>query len=218
MLQHFFRLLLLFSLLAVTAGACAAKSPFKKKPSKKDMLVTISTPFGEVKLILFDDTPRHKANFLKLAGKGFYNNTTFHRIIDNFMIQGGDSNSKDDDPANDGAGDIGYLIPAEIVPAHRHVRGAVAAARKGDQVNPQRASSGTQFYIVENHQGTPFLDDAYTVFGQVIAGLEVVDKIAEQPKGFMDRPVTPIRMMVKVEKLKKKKITELYGYQYPAAT
>jgi cyclophilin family peptidyl-prolyl cis-trans isomerase len=218
MLKQIFRLLLLLSLLAANTGAFAARSPFKKRPSKKDLLVTISTQFGEVKLILFDDTPQHKANFLKLAGKGFYNNTTFHRIIDNFMIQGGDSNSKDDDPANDGAGDIGYRVPAEILPAHRHVRGAVAAARQGDQVNPERASSGTQFYIVENHQGTPFLDNAYTVFGQVIAGLEVVDKIAEQPKGFMDRPVTPIRMMVKVEKLKKKKITEFYGYQYPAAT
>jgi cyclophilin family peptidyl-prolyl cis-trans isomerase len=216
--KQIFRLLLLVSLLALNTGAFAAIGPFKKKNAKKDMLVTITTQFGQVKLILFDDTPLHKANFLKLAGKGFYDHTTFHRIIDNFMIQGGDGNTKDDDPANDGAGDIGYRIPAEILPVHRHVRGAVAAARQGDQVNPERASSGTQFYIVENHQGTPFLDNAYTVFGQVISGLEVVDKIAEQPKGFMDRPVTPIRMTVKVEKLKKKKISQLYGYQFPAAT
>lgn len=181
------------------------------------MLVTISTQFGEIKLILFDDTPLHKANFLKLAGKGFYNHTTFHRIIDNFMIQGGDSNSRDEDPANDGAGDIGYRIPAEILPAHKHVRGAVAAARQGDNVNPEKASSGSQFYIVENHQGTPHLDAKYTVFGQVISGLDVVDTIAGQPKGFMDRPVTPIRMTVQVEKTKKKKISHLYGYQYPAA-
>jgi peptidyl-prolyl cis-trans isomerase B (cyclophilin B) len=204
---------LLMALLAVNAASFAAK-----KPSKKDMLVTISTPFGEMKLILFDDTPLHKANFLKLAGKGYYNNTTFHRIIDDFMIQGGDGSSKDEDPDNDGAGDTGYRIPAEILAAHKHVRGAVAAARQGDQVNPKKESSGSQFYIVENPRGTPHLDNAYTVFGQVIAGLEVVDKIAGQPKGYMDRPVTPIRMRVKAAKVKKKKITELYGYQYPEAS
>jgi cyclophilin family peptidyl-prolyl cis-trans isomerase len=207
------RFVLLVSLLAANTGVFAAK-----KPAKKDMLVTISTQFGEIKLVLFDDTPLHRANFLKLAGQGFYNNTTFHRIIDNFMIQGGDGNSKDENPANDGAGDIGYRIPAEIGPAHKHVRGAVAAARQGDQVNPKKESSGSQFYIVENHQGTPHLDNKYTVFGQVIDGLEVIDKIAGQPKGFMDRPESPIRMTVKVEKLKKKKITERYGYQYPAAS
>jgi cyclophilin family peptidyl-prolyl cis-trans isomerase len=211
--KQILRFVLLVSLLAASTGVFAAK-----KPAKKDMLVTISTQFGEIKLVLFDDTPLHKANFLKLADQGFYNNTTFHRIIDNFMIQGGDGNSRDDDPANDGAGDNGYRIPAEIVPAHKHVRGAVAAARQGDQVNPKRESSGSQFYIVENHQGTPHLDNKYTVFGQVIAGLDVIDKIAGQPKGYMDRPVSPIRMTVKVEKLKKKKITERYGYQYPAAS
>ncbi|MGV3502192.1 MAG: peptidylprolyl isomerase [Adhaeribacter sp.] len=209
----FFTFLMLIGLMAASPGLLAAK-----KPSKKDKLVTITTEFGEIKLILFDDTPLHKANFLKLADKGFYDNTTFHRIIDNFMIQGGDANSKDEDPQNDGAGNIGYQIPAEILAAHKHVRGAVAAARQGDQVNPHRESSGSQFYIVENHQGTPHLDNKYTVFGQVLAGLDVVDKIAEQPKGAMDRPVTPIRMKVKVEKLKKKKITDLYGYQYPAAS
>lgn len=205
--------LMIFSLMTGSQDVLAAK-----KPAKKDKLVTISTQFGEIKLILFDDTPLHKANFLKLADKGFYDNTTFHRIIDNFMIQGGDANSKDEDPANDGAGSIGYQIPAEILPAHKHVRGAVAAARQGDQVNPNRESSGSQFYIVENHQGTPHLDNKYTVFGQVVAGLDVIDKIAEQPKGYMDRPVSPIRMQVKVEKLKKKKISALYGYQYPDAS
>lgn len=213
MKPNFLRFVLLVVLLAASTGVFAAK-----RPAKKDMLVTISTQFGEIKLVLFDDTPLHKANFLKLADEGFYNNTTFHRIIDHFMIQGGDGNSKDDNPANDGAGDVGYRIPAEIVPAHKHVRGALAAARQGDPVNPKRESSGSQFYIVENHQGTPHLDNKYTVFGQVIDGLDVVDKIAEQPKGFMDRPLSPIRMTVKVEKLKKKKITERYGYQYPTAS
>src|SRR5688500_14272489 len=113
--KQFFRFVLLLSLLVAHTGVFAAK-----KPAKKDMLVTISTEFGDIKLILFDDTPLHKANFLKLADQGFYNNTTFHRIIDHFMIQGGDGNSKDENPANDGAGDNGYRIPAEIVPAHKH--------------------------------------------------------------------------------------------------
>ncbi len=188
---------------------------FAKGKPKKDNIVTISTQFGDMVVVLYDETPQHKANFLKLAKEGFYNNTTFHRIIDDFMIQGGDKNSKDDDP-NDGAGDIGYQIPAEFNPDFKHVRGAVAAARQGDFVNPKRESSGSQFYIVENHAGTPHLDNQYTVFGQVISGLDVIDKIAEQSKGPRDRPLADIRMMVKVEKLKKKKIAKLYGYSYPA--
>lgn len=175
------------------------------------MLVTISTSFGEMKVILFDATPKHKANFLKLTKEGFYNKTTFHRIIDNFMIQGGDANSKDDDPNNDGGGDIGYRIPAEIVLGLKHVRGALAAARTN---NPQKESSGSQFYIVENHNGVPHLDNSYSVFGQVISGLDIIDKIAEQPKDYRDRPITTIPITVKAEKMKKKKITKLYGYQF----
>jgi len=196
-------------------GAVSTESLAKGKP-KKDSVVKISTPFGEMVVVLFDETPQHKANFLKLAKEGFYNNTTFHRIIDDFMIQGGDKNSKDEDKTNDGAGDIGYQIPAEFNPQLKHVRGALAAARQGDFVNPQRQSSGSQFYIVENHNGTPHLDNQYTVFGQVISGLDVIDKIADQPKDNRDRPTTDIRMTMKVEKLKKKKIAKLYGYSYPA--
>jgi len=178
------------------------------------MLVTITTSAGEMKLILFEETPKHRENFLKLAKEGFYNNTTFHRVIKDFMIQGGDANSKDADPNNDGAGDIGYRIPAEILPQLKHVRGSVAAARNN---NPQKQSSGSQFYIVQNHEGVPHLDGNYTVFGQVISGLDVIDKIVESPTGAMDRPTTPIPMTVKVEKLKKKKITKLYNYTYPVA-
>ena len=189
-----------------------------QKPKGKDQLVTIETPQGEIKLVLFDDTPKHKENFLKLAREGFYDGTTFHRVIDGFMIQGGDPNSKDSDPGNDGAGSPGYTIPAEINPAHRHVRGAVAAARQGDMVNPSRASSGSQFYIVENPEGTPMLDDAYTVFGQVVEGLDVVDKIAEQPKDGRDRPLSDIKMKVKVENVKKKKIARKYNYDYNTQT
>ncbi|TGE27009.1 peptidylprolyl isomerase [Hymenobacter metallicola] len=190
----------------------AAKAP---KKSKKDQVVTISTSQGDIKLILFDETPQHKANFLKLAQSGFYTGTTFHRIIQNFMIQGGDGNSKDSDPSNDGMGPQNdKTIPAEIRPEFSHKFGAVAAARQGDMVNPTKASSSSQFYIVQNHSGTPHLNGGYTVFGQVISGLDVIDKIAAQPKDERDRPITDIKMTVKVEKLKKKKITELYSYKY----
>lgn len=186
----------------------------QKAPKGKDQLVTISTPQGDMKLVLFDDTPKHKANFLKLAKEGFYDNTTFHRVIDSFMIQGGDPNTKDDNPRNDGAGNPGYTVPAEILPKYKHKRGAVAAARMGDHMNPERESSGSQFYIVENHDGTPMLDEAYTVFGQVVDGLDVIDKIAEQPKDGRDRPLSDIKMKVKVEEVKKKKIAKKYNYTY----
>lgn len=200
-------------LLLVTGPALhAAKGP---RRSKKDQLVTITTSLGEIKLVLFDATPKHKANFLKLVESGFYNGTTFHRVIPNFMVQGGDINSKDADPENDGMGQPDApTIPAEIRPEFKHKFGAVAAARQGDFVNPERASSASQFYLVQNHQGTPHLNGQYTVYGQVISGLDVLDKIAAQPKNERDRPLTDIKMTVKAEKVKKKKITELYGYQY----
>jgi cyclophilin family peptidyl-prolyl cis-trans isomerase len=203
--------------ISVLMGVAVSTAQAARKPrnSRKDEVITISTPQGDIRLVLFDATPLHKANFLKLAQSGFYNGTTFHRIIPGFMIQGGDLNSKDDDPSNDGAGrDDEKRIPAEIRPELTHKRGAVAAARTADFVNPQRMSSASQFYIVQNPQGTPHLNGQYTVFGQVISGQEVVDKIVQQPTAERNRPVTNISMTVKVEKLKKKKITELYGYQY----
>jgi cyclophilin family peptidyl-prolyl cis-trans isomerase len=190
----------------------AAKGP---KLSKKDEVVTVSTSLGVFHLILFNDTPLHRANFLQKAKKGFYNGTSFHRVIPQFMVQGGDPNSKDDDPTNDGQGPPNEpTIAAELATGHKHDYGAVAAARQGDFVNPQRASSSSQFYVVENHQGTHFLDGQYTVFGQVIQGQEVIDKIAALPKDGRDRPLTDLRMTMKVNKLKKKKISELYGYKY----
>ena len=213
-MKTFFRRTLWIGLLlsAVVSVAQANKVPRK---SKKDEVVTISTPQGVIRLVLFDVTPLHKANFLKLAQSGFYNGTTFHRVIPGFMIQGGDSNSKDDDPPNDGPVNPAVkMIPAEIRPELMHKRGAVAAARTPDFVNPDRQSSPSQFYIVQNPQGTPQLNGQYTIFGQVISGQEVVDQIAQQPVAERNRPVTDIKMTVKVEKLRKKKITELYGYQY----
>ncbi|RPD50112.1 peptidylprolyl isomerase [Hymenobacter sediminis] len=213
-MKSFFRYTLLMGLIVglATPFVHAAKKPRK---SSKDQVITISTPQGDIRMVLFDETPLHKANFLKLAQSGFYNGTTFHRVIPNFMIQGGDPNSKDTDPANDGAGASDEkMIPAEILPNLTHKRGAVAAARTPDFINPQRQSSASQFYIVQNPQGTPHLNGQYTVFGQVISGQEVVDKIVQQPTAERNRPVTNIAMTVKVEKMKKKKITELYGYQY----
>lgn len=182
------------------------------KSSKKDVVITIETSFGKMGFILYEDTPLHRENFLKLAKSGFYDSTTFHRIIQNFMIQGGDPNSKDLDENNDGMGGPGYTVPAEI--KHSHIFGALSAARMGDYTNPTKASSGSQFYIVENKQGTPHLDGAYTVFGQLIFGGEVVHKIAEQAKNNRDRPLENIYMKVSVKELSKKKITKLYGFKY----
>ncbi len=201
-------------LAAATLCAASLSSCSLLKPTSKDDLVTLTTPQGEIKLVLFDETPKHKANFLKLAKSGYYDGTTFHRVINQFMIQGGDPNSKDADPNNDGQGGPGYTIPAEIESQFKHVRGAVAAARQGDQMNPKRESSGSQFYLVQNSQGTPFLDGQYTVFGMTVAGLDAVDKIAQVPKNPGDRPKEPVKMTVKVERLSRKKITEMTGYQF----
>lgn len=184
------------------------------KPKKKDYVFTITTKFGEMIAILHDSTPLHKANFIKLTDSKFYDSTTFHRIIKGFMIQGGDINSKDADPNNDGMGSNGYTIPAEFNKKFTHNFGAIAAARMGDGGNPKKESSGCQFYIVENKEGTHFLDNNYTVFGLIIKGLEVISKIAEQPKNQVDRPYSDIKMSIKMAYIKKSKIEKLYGYKY----
>ncbi|HEX8505320.1 MAG TPA: peptidylprolyl isomerase [Hymenobacter sp.] len=215
MTQKFCRTgLFLLMLLWLAGPALAADKPGKPaKPSSKDEVVTITTSQGIIRLVLFDDTPLHKKNFLQKAKSGFYNGTTFHRVIPNFMIQGGDANSKDADPDNDGLGQPDApTIPAELEPGHPHVYGAVAAARMGGPRGTP--SSYSQFYLVENHDGTHFLDGQYTVFGQVIQGLEVIDKIANMPRDGRDRPTADLKMTVKVEKLKRKKIAKLYGYKY----
>lgn len=184
--------------------------------AKREPVVTISTEFGEILIVLHEETPEHKKNFIELAKGGFYDGTTFHRIIDEFMIQGGDPNSKDDDAYNDGRGSPGYTIPAEFREKLTHIQGAVAAARSPDRVNPQKNSNGSQFYIIEPEQGYHFLDGDYTVFGQVISGMEVVKEIALQPKNQRsNRPLSDITMTMKVKKLSKKRITKLYGYEFP---
>ena len=279
--------LLTLVILALLASSCA---------TDKDYLVTIRTEYGDMKAILYDETPKHKENFLKLAREGFYDSTLFHRVIKEFMVQGGDPNSKNTSPgAPLGNGGPGYTIPAEFNKDLFHVKGALSAARQGDRVNPERESSGSQFYIVQGKKwskdelltdeqklnqavqqlmsrsdqdsvrqmlikvyqeqgpeaygkkiveikdyvcdimqvkvdksmaaervqaytttgGSPHLDDAYTVFGRVVEGLEVIDKIADQPTGARDRPSENIVMVMEVEELPKKQITKLYGYEYP---
>jgi len=256
--------------------------------AQKDTVVIISTSYGVIKLKLYDDTPIHKHNFLKLVRNGVYDSLLFHRIINGFMIQGGDPDSKRAD-ANQiiGNGDIGYTLPAEINPLHFHKKGALAAARQGDDVNPDKRSSGCQFYLVhgkkfaeldmvtvesrmasqlkqslmlkylgkpenielkkrytlhqqarnndslnfinkqvqpfieaemKNHKlhkfskeekliystvgGSPHLDGNYTVFGEVMEGIEVVDKIAEAEVSDNGRPINDIRMKVTLDVIK----------------
>lgn len=182
--------------------------------SPKEDVVTIHTDFGDIVLILFDATPQHKKNFIDLAKNGFYNGTTFHRIIDGFMIQGGDPNSKDDNPMNDGMGSPGYTVPAEFNASITHIKGALAAARQSDEVNPEKNSNGSQFYIVEGEEGAHFLDGNYTVFGQTISGFEVIEQIATQPKDNRNRPLNNITMTMEVNKMSRKKIVKEYGYEF----
>jgi peptidyl-prolyl cis-trans isomerase B (cyclophilin B) len=158
--------------------------------------ILLKTSMGDITVALYDETPLHKENFIKLVNEKFYDGVLFHRIIQNFMIQTGDPNSKQAKAGEMlGNGGPGYTIPAEIVPGLSHKRGAVAAARMGDQVNPKRESSGSQFYIVDGANGAPHLNGAYTIFGEVVSGMETVDKIAAQSKDNRDRPLNDIKII-----------------------
>lgn len=205
--------------------------------SKKEYKVRMYTTAGDIDLVLYDETPAHRDNFVRLVKESVYDSLLFHRVISGFMIQGGDPDSKTA-PAGAllGEGDLGYSIEAEIMPdVHFHKRGVLAAAREGDDVNPQKASSASQFYIVwgrvytreqlEQMQdfyrrrgneltlspaqietyttigGTPHLDGGYTVFGEVVQGLDVVEKIQNVPCDANDRPLQDIRI-IKVEFIK----------------
>jgi cyclophilin family peptidyl-prolyl cis-trans isomerase len=202
--------ILLTLIVFVSTLVAQAQSPAEPVLPKEDYVVTISTPYGDMILLLYNQTPQHKKNFIELAQKGFYDGTTFHRVILDFMIQGGDPNSKDSIQGNEGMGGPGYTIPAEFVPTLKHDKGALAAARMGDDSNPMRASSGSQFYIVQNKNGTPFLDNSYTVFGQTIKGFDVIDKIAQVPVDGGSKPFKDVTMKVTVTKMKTKKIIKLY--------
>lgn len=257
----------------------------------KDFIVIFHTEYGDMKAILYDETPLHKKNFLELAKAGKYDSTTWHRVIQDFMIQGGDVFAKEG-----GRETEDDRIPAEFVKGFHHTKGAIAAARQGDATNPKKMSSSCQFYIVDGRtfleaelttdqvklnqtigamlndpkydslrqmfiqlqvkndikglnklaldlkpfvekelgvdlnlknvdpemvaiytkeDGTPHLDNEYTVFGRVVEGLDVIDKIAAVKTGRMDKPVKDTYMTVELQLVPKKEITEKYGYQYP---
>ena len=161
----------------------------------------IVTNMGTIRVKLYKDTPRHRDNFEKLALSGYYDSTLFHRVINGFMIQGGDPFTKDTAlVAQYGEGGPKYTIPAEMrdadgQPLHRHKKGALAAARVGDLANPFKASSGSQFYLVQDPDHCVHLDGEYTVFGETVAGLNVIDKIAAVVTDRRDRPVSDVRIL-----------------------
>ena len=267
--------LFILAALVMLFAACSAGSK-KSTDMEKRTQVKIETTMGDIVVELYNETPKHRDNFIKLAKEGVYDSTLFHRVIKAFMIQAGDPDSKAaSDTAQLGSGDVGYTIPAEFVPQFFHKKGALAAARMGDDVNPERASSGCQFYIVTGRKfrenqllemagkknnnrideifnelarkhmkeiykmrkandeagllalqdsleaeataiykeeepfmftpeqisayttvgGAPHLDGAYTVFGQVLEGMETVEKIEGTKTGKADRPVENVRIL-----------------------
>lgn len=271
---------LLFLFLCASSFACAGE---------KDYVITIETSHGNIVAVLFDDTPEHKSNFIKLAEAGRFDSTEFQRIMKNFMIQGGDVFTKENLPPQEWP-----TLPAEIRANHYHKKGMIAAARQPDGINPERRSNGSQFYItvgkvynelelttdmeqlqkalmkymelgsqaelkneyirLYNEQkydslttlilskrdeletslnvnltkdyskeqieayttvgGVPHLDKEYTVFGEVIQGLEVAEEISNVPTGYRDKPNDPVYMKVVVDKMSRKKIEKKYGYSY----
>jgi len=193
-----------FSLFTATAEEKETNQPkdtadMKDKPTVvEEEIITLTTSEGVI-VIKLDAVaaPKHAENFKKLVKEGFYDGTTFHRVIPGFMIQGGDPLSKDQGKrAEHGTGGPGYTIPAEI--GKKHKRGAVAAARQGDQVNPKRNSSGSQFYIVIDEMQCRQLDGQYTVFGEVIEGIDVADKIVAKPRDPRDNPKEPVTVKAKL--------------------
>ena len=267
--------LIIIAVITVMFAACGAGSK-KSNDMEKRTQVKIETTMGDIVVELYNETPKHRDNFIKLAKEGMYDSTLFHRVIRQFMIQAGDPKSKTaNDTAMLGGGDVGYTIPAEFVPKYFHKKGALAAARMGDDVNPNRESSGCQFYIVTGRKfreaqlldmagqknnarvdeifnelarkhmkeiyklrkagdneallelqdsleaqayaqykeeepfmftpeqlaaystigGAPHLDGAYTVFGQVVSGIETVEKIEGTKTGKADRPVENVRIL-----------------------
>lgn len=220
-------------LLVTLSALCIINSAMAQSVNKDK--VVIETEYGKIVLALYDNTPKHRDNILKLVKEKFYDSTLFHRVIPNFVVQGGDPDSKKAQPGQQlGEGDVGYRVPAEINAVNFHQRGALGMARDN---NPEKASSGCQFYIVtgkkyteeelktisertgrnftpkqkniyKSEGGTPHLDGNYTVFGIVEEGMDVVDKISEQPRNGSDRPDKDIPML-KV-KIKKKKFLGLF--------
>ena len=162
-------------------------------------VVTIEMENGGImKLELYPDVaPISVQNFVDLIEKGFYDGLIFHRVISGFMIQGGDPLTKDPEQApRYGTGGPGYTVPAEFVAEHRHIKGALAAARKGDMANPMKESSGSQFYLVQDPVACAQLDGDYTVFGETVEGIDVIDKIAAVEVDGRDRPLQEVKILV----------------------
>jgi cyclophilin family peptidyl-prolyl cis-trans isomerase len=180
----------------VAPPVVATTPPVMDDVEARKQVVVLETSLGRIVIQLDDvSAPRTCGNFRKLVSDGFYNHTLFHRVIPNFMIQGGDPNSKSDDRTSYGQGDPGYTLPAEI--KLKHVAGAVAMARLPDSANPERESNGSQFYICV--ADCPSLDDQYTVFAHVIRGMDKVKKIANLPRDAHDDPTTRIEMEASLE-------------------
>ncbi|MBE7179142.1 MAG: peptidylprolyl isomerase [Mucilaginibacter polytrichastri] len=226
--------LFLFAALLICAQILPAKEAWAKPP--KNQYVRISTDLGDCIIRLYNQTPKHRDNFIKLTKQGFYNGTIFHRVINSFMIQGGDPDSKKAAAGQQlGEGDVGYTIPAEFVDSLFHKKGVLAAARDN---NPAKASSGCQFYLTQGKRftdedldhleqtrlkgqkipawkrewykatgGVPHLDNNYTVFGEVVSGLEMVDRIAVQKTDAHDRPEKDVKMSISL--LSKKECKQL---------
>ena len=156
----------------------------------------IETSLGTLKVKLYSKTPKHRENFERLALSGYYDGLLFHRVIDGFMIQGGDPLTRDTtQTARYGTGGPDYTVPAEFVPEYTHKKGALAAARRGDAANPKKESSGSQFYLVQDERACAALDGDYTVYGETIEGLDVIDKIAKVATNNRDLPLNPVRII-----------------------
>ena len=181
----------------------AAKTEIKMDAQKiQEPEFEMVTSHGTMKIKLYDKTPKHRENFKKLVAEGYYDGMRFHRVIEGFMIQGGDPYSRDTAQIDLwGQGGPGYTVPAEFVNEYWHKKGAIAAARKGDMANPKKASSGSQFYIVHDENACLHLDGQYTIFGEVTEGLEVIDRIATVETDRYDRPYDDV-MIISVKELK----------------
>ena len=197
--------LIIAAALAIASCACRNESDQAAETQTEMENTQIAEPMfdmvtshGTMRLKLYSMTPKHRDNFVKLVKEHYYDGLRFHRVIEGFMIQGGDPYSRDTSKANLwGQGGPDYTVPAEFVNQYWHKKGAIAAARKGDMANPTKASSGSQFYIVHDENACLHLDGQYSIFGEVIEGLEVIDKIATVETDYYDRPMDDV-MIIKV--------------------
>lgn len=176
---------------ADTVAVAKAQNGLPQEP-----VFDIVTSMGTIRVKLYKNTPKHRDNFTKLALSHYYDDLLFHRVIDGFMIQGGDPYTRDSTRIDEwGEGGPGYTIDAEIKPEYTHKKGALAAARRGNMANPLKESSGSQFYLVQDSTSCKHLDGEYTVFGETVGGLNVIDRIARVMTDRYDRPVRPVTIM-----------------------